>query len=295
MTDPFIDGDNPEQVKRLRNGRYYYPRPGEEHTGIDYAHTRVTTFVKVIADNFALEQWAIRSVMEGLVKDESLYLAACAAVGEEDPAERKRLLNGIAREAKALAGGDSGARWGTAWHTFTERQDRTGGPGHVPSWRRGKITSYLRALETWGLDVVPDLIERRVLIPEFGLIGTLDRVLLDRQTGALVVGDLKTQKELWTYVEIAIQLALYAGARWMWSEELQLWEPMPEVDRETAVVIWMPKTHPDGADEVTIEDVQIRRAFDFAARVCADARSWRNEGKNLGSRRPLPQRAGSVL
>jgi len=73
VTNPFANQPNPEEITRLRNGRYYYCCPGTEHTGRDRAHTRVTTFAKPAGDSYALGLYEQRKVIEGLSEDETLY------------------------------------------------------------------------------------------------------------------------------------------------------------------------------------------------------------------------------
>jgi hypothetical protein len=282
LDDPFGDAQ-PEEVAHLRNGRYYYPRPEEEHTGVEYAHTRVTNFVKTLADNFALERWKVEQTVKGLTLDETLYLEACG-----HDLEDKRAFGRTAARAQERAGSSEGSTRGTAYHAFYERHDLGAGcTCRVPSWVKPKIINYGLALERVGLQVIPEYVERVVYVPKFNLVGRLDRILFDQVTGRWVIADLKSAREIWTACEWAVQLGLYANASHVWNPHMRLWEPMPDpMDLDRAVVIWMPLVHPDGKDEVTVEELPIRRGYEFAAQLCADARAWRSEGKNLLSRRP---------
>lgn len=277
----------PEEAARLRNGRYYFPEPGNEADGPDVAHTRMTNRIKKLADNYALELWNGQQILQGIAEDESLYMKLCS-ISDFESKEGKAELNEIAALAKERAGGNAGARRGTAYHAFTEFIDG-GHPAaeRIPSRYSGKMTAYQQALRRHRLVVLPDYIERRVRVAH-DLIGTLDRILMCELTGKLYIGDLKTQKKLWSYTEMAPQLAGYANAEWAWNADLQVWEPMPDVDKDIAIVIWMPHTHPSGNDEVEIVDLPIRRAWDVAVPLAEAVKDWQSESKTLGSRRPLP-------
>lgn len=296
MTDVDPFGANPEEAAALKRGRYLVPVPGQESIGKKQEYTRVTNFVKAIADNFALERWHMRKLAEGIASDETLYLLL-AGIPDFTSTEGKKRVDEVISIALERAGANEGSRYGTALHAMNDLVDeRHPHLNRVPTWLRPKYVNLARAYELQRLAVVPEFIERRVMNEKYQLVGTLDRILLDEVTGQLVIGDLKTARALWGFQEISIQLAMYANADWMWSPELQIWEPMPEVRKDVALVMWMPRTHPSkDNDAVEIEEVRIERAYDFAAGICRDARAWRNEGRNLGMPRPLPNPALPVL
>jgi hypothetical protein len=54
------------------------------------------------------------------------------------------------------------------------------------------------------------------------------------------VGDLKSIKKFWTWLEISAQLAAYAMADAMWDRRTLSYVDMPAVDQDQAVVAWMP-------------------------------------------------------
>lgn len=278
----------------LRNGRYYLPeldktQPGWVGTAKRGGRTRVTTFAKALSDNYALDAWEKRMVARGLVLREDLY-ALVAAVDMSDPASAKKELDRLVRKAKEAAGGEEGANLGIAFHGFTEQIDRGQTP-RVPAKYRGMMASYQATMEAYGLTVVPGWLERRVVCERYNLAGTLDR-LYWTPSRRIVVGDVKSQKQFWSWEEISIQLACYSNADAAWDPELGIYIPMPEeLDRDLAVVVWMPLDHPEGKDIVDVFNVPLERAWEFAAKTAADARSWRNEGKKLGYLRPMPDLA----
>lgn len=283
--DPF-GIEMPESAARLRNGRYYFPEPGAEDEG-DVAHTRMTNRVKKLADNYALELWNARQILAGIALDESLYMKL-VAIPDFDSKEGRAELHEIAALAKERAGGNTGARMGTAYHGMTENLDRGNAASRrLPSRYQPKMLAYQEALRRHRLAVVPEYIERRVRVAH-DLVGTLDRILMCELTGKLYIGDLKTQKKFWSYTEIAPQLAGYANASHAWDDVTQSWEEMPKVEKDVAIVIWMPHTHPSGNDEVEIHDVRIDRAWEVAVPLAEKVKDWQYESQKLASPRPAP-------
>lgn len=296
LDDPFTQPN--DGVHLTDNKRYSAPCPcagGERRL-----HTRVTTFVKALADNIALERHAVRTTIEGLAADETLYLAVCAVMQRYQVAREtndtkgikkgKEELDLLAYRARERAGALEGATRGTAFHGFSEHEDTYGSRRFVPSWIEPKIDAYAKALADAQLQVLPEYVERKVHCGRRELIGTLDRLYLDERTGLYIVGDLKSAREIWTGADWAIQLGEYANAEHIWNSHSQEWEPMPApIDRTKAVIVWMPLVHPEYPETghgVTIEEIRIDGAYERASVTAADARAWRNEGKTLISRRP---------
>lgn len=287
--DPFGTA-MPEESARLRNGRYYFELPGEEGSGNEVAFTRVTAFIKAAEENFALERWGMQNGLIGLAEDEGLYMKL-TSIPDFTSKEGKAELNEIAALAKERARGNDGARRGTAYHRYTEHID-TGHPAasRIPSKYRPKMERYQQRLREHRLVVIPEYVERRVMIPEYGLVGTLDRILMCELTGDLFVGDLKSARKFWSYNGISCQLAAYAHASWMWNADLGVWEPMPPVRQDLAVVMWMPHTHPsEDNDDVEIHDVRIDTAWERGLPAARAVREWQRESATLGSPRPLPR------
>jgi hypothetical protein len=75
--------------------------------------------------------------------------------------------------------------------------------------------------------------------------------------------------------EIAMQLGMYGNADYMWNEYTAEWEPMPEVDTKTAIVLWLPvgKAHAEDFT-VPIDEgwIDVKLALDVRAR----RKGWRN-------------------
>jgi hypothetical protein len=140
-------------------------------------------------------------------------------------------------------------------------------------------------LDLADVERVPEMAERRVMIERFNAVGTLDNILHDRRTGFYHVGDLKTQKRFWTWLEIAAQLACYAHADAMWvptdphDQRAGHWIDMPAVSRQVAMVLWMPREHPSGEPVVDIYEVDIEAGWK-TAQLCHEVILDRRGGKS---------------
>lgn len=284
MTDPFTAAEgqkaaDPFEPKRDRWGRYLLP-PLDNPKGKESAYTRATTFAKSISDTFALSQWGDRMVAKGLTIRPDLYALAAST-----PLEDKDKLNQIAEDAKTAAGSKSRAGLGTALHAFTEQIDRGETPSVPEPWDKD-VVAYQQAVVEAGLTYDAAHIERIVVIQQFAVAGTFDRLTclakplvmerpgrdpLHLPAGTWLVADLKTGRDLqYGWNEIAIQLALYAHADGIWNGPQQRWEAMPPVDQRTALVIHLPV----GEAKATLYAVDIEAGWEAAA-MCEQVRAWR--------------------
>ena len=225
-------GEPPPEVKRDRWGRYLLPDPT---SGKLQAWTRATTFAKSASDTFALAQWQSRTVAKGMSMRPDLY-ALAAATHPDD----KETLNRIAEQAKEAGGGSKAASIGTALHAFTEQEDRGEKPVVPEPWT-DNVALYSKCLVQHQLVIDPSFIEAVVLIPEFGVAGTLDRLGTLPGTSHLRVVDLKTGKDLsYGWMEIAVQLFLYSRASHWYDVTTETLHEMPKVDQQIGNVIHLP-------------------------------------------------------
>jgi hypothetical protein len=305
--DPFmVHTDVPEvdnDPERITAGRYRLPDltltpTGDLITGTDARKggwQRVTTMVKAIADARALDLWHQRQIVMGFVlRPDLLDLAASTLAGRDlqhpDPALRGDLED-IAGRVLLAAGSDVGANLGTAFHGFAEAQDL--GMMHFARRRwHGRLENYRSGMEAHCLRVVPELVERRVVILKYGLAGTLDRILHDWVADVYRIGDLKSQKRFWTWLEISAQLAAYQMADAMWDRPSMSYVEMPAVADDVAVVAWCPEDHPDGADAVDFFDVDLeqgREILELSYQADRKRAYARSKGQTIGLLRPLPE------
>jgi len=275
--NPTRPPDPDEGVKRDRYGRYLLPHP---ESGRELSWTRATTFAKTISDTYTLNLWGRRMSVKGLTMREDLYaLAAATSLDDRDT------LNKICEDAAEHAGAKSAAALGTALHGFTESHDR-GLPVSVPAKWRPDLAAYVKGLDDAGIEVVPGMIERIVIVKKYAVAGTFDRIYritkrcvvelpgmkpFTLEPGTLVMGDLKTGRDLsYGWGEIAVQLWLYANADAIWNRETGEYEPMPEIDKRAAIVVHLPV----GQHQATLFDINLTVAAE-AAELCERVRAWR--------------------
>lgn len=251
-----------------RYGRYVIPHPT---TGKKTSWTRATTYAKSISDTYSLNQWMLRMAVKGVATRPDLYALAAAT-----PIEDKDALNRIAEDAKEAAAAKAGANLGTALHSFTEQVDRGQTPNVPEPWARD-VAAYRNMLATHGIRILPEYLERKVVVPDIGIAGTFDRIV-DR--GGLKIGDLKTGQDLsFGWLEIAVQLAVYSRATHLWDPNTRTFTPMPAVDQDVALVFHLPV----GKATAVLYEVDIAAGWQ-AAQLCGQVREWRKR-KDLA--RPL--------
>jgi hypothetical protein len=183
-------------------GRDHWGRPLiiPESGGKPVAYSRVTTYIKVIEDQFGLQQWMQRKVAKGLALRKDLLLAA-----QTTPEDDKKRLNQICDEAREAANASGAATIGTALHSLAETMDRgLALPDGLDPATSAIMSAYGKA--TAGLR--HDHIEQFCVIDTLKVGGTPDRVVtVDGQT---YIADIKTGNITFGALSIAMQLALYA-------------------------------------------------------------------------------------
>jgi hypothetical protein len=252
----------------VRNGRYLHTHPV---TGELMRSTRASNFARLLADTFRLQQWERRKVLLGASMRPDITARAIAAGAEDDKA-----LDKLVSEAKEVAGGNAGANLGTAMHDLTDRLDR-GQDVPAPAPLDADLRAYRETLDHHHVRIRRDLIERHVCLPDLGVAGRFDRIVdwrpaqLDER---LVVADLKTGAYL-AGLEIAVQLALYARAEWMWEPGIG-WVPKPPTDLTEALVVHLPA----GQAECHLYVVDIAAGWE-AVQEADRVRDWRRRSKGL--------------
>lgn len=279
-TNPFLQPSQATAPGEIVNGRYHLPHP---ETGKPHTWMRTTNFIEKIADGFALKKWEEQVILAGLALREDLYFATCAATefipGTMDlTKESKAELNKVIEEAKEAGGGNVGARLGTAFHTLTERAKR-GEPIQVPKKWEGKVELYLKTLADHQLTPNLHLLERKVVNLTYNCAGTFDDAFTTIDLG-LVVGDTKTQKEIHSYCSPAMQFAMYAYADAVWNAVTGTYDPMPDFNKELALLVHIPvRGEKDGTG--VVEEVDIAAGWK-ALKTCHDAYEFQKAGRRKG-------------
>lgn len=283
MTDDPFDGpaavgpiEEDDTRAPMQRGRYLLPTGSGDKIE---RFTRATNFAKTLADTYLLSLWQQRMAVKGVTMRADLY----ASVASTSIDDRNR-LNELVETAKEVAGTKTRANLGTALHTFTEQHDRGENPIVPPPWDRD-LAAYTSTLERLGVEILPDMIERTVLCSTYKIAGTFDRVVRLRRDlpvrlpgdrlrvlkkGTRVIFDLKTGAKLdFGFTEFCIQLALYANAESVYNAVTRRMEPMPEVNREVALVCHLPV----GEGRATVIPLDIAAGWE-AAKLAQAARDW---------------------
>jgi hypothetical protein len=179
------------------------------HDRVRSTYTRVTTFIDSVGDKAALGKWEKRMILGHLGTERGMEWLSDIVTADGDRVELDRIAAAILDDS----GAKDAAGVGTAIHKLTERHDAglisvgdpCDYPDHLAAWVA--VTAHLEM----------HAIELFVVNDEFRTGGVIDRLV--RWPGECCptcgldayVGDLKTGRvDPYTYLKIAMQLALYA-------------------------------------------------------------------------------------
>lgn len=310
-----VDVDNPfalpedskvaHRPKDLSGGRYRFPRRDGTHKPNGWQ--RVTNLVGAYSDEYSLRLWEIEQVLRALGDAGSPLVSelwdTMPEFVEWTKSERKEWVGGFTEKCKTATKADAGSRFGNHRHSIVEEHHEGLPAGHLKADARRHLSLYSSALIRNKLRAVEGMQERRVLIEELEAVGTLDNVLEDLAAGPHHIGDLKTQKRFWTWLEIAAQLATYAHAEAVWELDGTgggRWVDMPvKVDQDRALVLWMPRESASDDPAVVAEwephvdvyEVDIAAGWETAKRayeVVKDRAAAKRARNPRGWLRPAP-------
>lgn len=256
----------PERLRQFETprdqwGRYLLPNPV---TGNTEGGTRTTTLADTLDDRYNLERYQKRMIIHGLKKDPDL-LDNVDTLGEWRDVNAD--VDKVIEKAQLVAGDAYGRELGTAVHEWLEVID--GGKAtvdDVPPVFKPKVVAYYAELERAGILPIANMVERIVRNEKSRNTGTFDRIY-QLPDGSICIGDVKTAKDLkYSYAAIAAQLASYADAEFLLSEDGSEWVEMPPVRKDYAVVLWVPSPE-DRAEIVTIDLDFGRRVLEMAIAV----------------------------
>lgn len=218
------------------------PVPGYESVK---SWTRVTTLKDTLEDRSLLEAWKRRQILLGIKIDTSLL----GRIGPQlDPSTRfgRSKLNDLCERAMETAGAHEGREKGTDLHALIEGDHVSPlDPGSLDDGVREWLTEY-RRITQGSVRIIPEYVERTVVIPEIGCAGTLDMIV--DHDGRNRIGDLKSQKSLtFGQMGLCIQLGCYSRASYILDQESWTWEDMPSVEQDFGAIIWVPAINPKQA------------------------------------------------
>ena len=255
MSDQFLS----EEAPKDRWGRYLVQQPEGKARG----YTRVTTIAKTLDDTASLADWKVRMAITGLVQRPDLLAQASTAIDD------RTRLNKIANDCVEASGGYSRANLGTALHAITEQIDLGLKPAILPGLQ-ADIDAYVAGVAAYGIKMHDEFIEVLLINDELEYAGTADRIvtLMD---GRLVIFDLKTGTDLsYSYGNIAVQLAMYANADWMYDWKTGERSPMPAIDKTVGIICHLPA----GDATVAFHEVNLVAGWEAAKQSFA-TREWR--------------------
>lgn len=270
------------EVKRDRYGRYLLPDP---ETGRERSYTRTTTAAKCLSDTTALTKWKLRMALKGAAANRALVDVAAST-------DERAELDALAEAALEAAGAGNAAQAGTDLHAITEEIDL----GRlwlkdVPEDALADVKAYVNTLHAAGVEIIPEYIERLVVNPAVDVAGTLDRIVR-LPDGRLVIADLKTGQDLsYGWGDIAIQLAIYSHAEWMWDFGAERYVPLPaELDLTRGLVIHLPL----GKADCSLYELDLTAGW-AAAQLTTLVRRWRSKRDLVTPLDPARLRAAGEL
>lgn len=221
-----------------RWGRYKLPDP---RTGETKGRQRVTTFAKMISDQYGLSRWQQRMLLKGAMENPQIVQQARGL----DVKVNAATMDTVADALKDLAGDKVAAALGTEFHTLTEDYDlgRMTDLSQVPERHRGALVNYTETMRIAGLVSLPEFVERTTMVRSVDVAGTLDRIL-QLPNGDHVIGDVKTGQDLtYGWLDIGVQLSCYAhgvNENGVWDWDTRQWLPAPKVRTDYAIVMHAP-------------------------------------------------------
>lgn len=161
-------------------------------------YRRTTTYVGVLEDYYAINQWEKRMVALGLADRPDLLLAVTAHRDD------KKEVNRLCKEAKEAARASAAATTGTALHALTDVIDRGAQLPPLPPGPAASLEAFRHA--TAPLKV--KAIEQKLVLDEHKVAGSADRIY--EFEGKRYIGDTKSGSIDLGTLKIAMQLAVYA-------------------------------------------------------------------------------------
>ncbi|UXE04425.1 exonuclease [Mycobacterium phage Funsized] len=252
-------------------GWYKLPDPD---TGRPAIYPRATTIAKVLEDREGLAKWGRRETalrvaqLAKMEPDERLNplfettaSSALSALIAATEADKVTAIDAVLDMIDNLMGGAHARELGECVHAWLEALDM----GivlmrDVPALVRPHVDAYYRVMSHRGLVALPDYVERTVLNTQCAdedmpVAGKIDRVFRIVTTGELVLGDVKTSKDLqYSWLSFAVQVGgVYGWAERVLTLDATGWEPMPEIREDFAILMHVPSNNPAGTAAITID------------------------------------------
>jgi hypothetical protein len=275
-----------DEARRDRWGRYLARRPGGD---VLVPHTRVTTAAKSLDNGGGLAEWKASLAIAGVIGRRGLrsqWEALLASTGGNAwyaGVESKKRCKALVEECAAAGGADERKDTGTSLHTMTALLDLGRDLGHLTAETERDLEAYRKCLAEGGIEIVPGLIERTVVLDDYLVAGTFDRGVTAPSFSSPLVADLKCGADLsYSWQSIAVQLAAYSRADAIYvqgsapdgSEDQRL--PMPDFDQEHGLIIWCNA----GTGECSLHLVDLVAGWE-GFELSMAARAWRKRDVSM--------------
>jgi hypothetical protein len=249
------------EAPKDRWGRYKISDPA---SGKERGYTRVTTIAKVLDDSSSLADWKTRMAITGIVQRADLLAQASTSLDDRSK------LNKIANDAIEAAGAYSRANLGTALHSITQQLD-LGMKPQILAGLQSDIETYVASIAAWDFGMKKEWIEVLLINDEFEYAGTADRIVTTRD-GKICIFDLKTGTDLsYSFGSIAVQLAMYANADWIYDWKTGERTALPEgLDMKEGIICHLPA----GEANCKFYTVDLEAGWE-AAKMSFATRNWR--------------------
>ena len=253
--DDFTTAEAPKD----RWGRYLITTTNGKQTSF----TRVTTIAKCLDDEGALTAWKGRMTATGLVQRNDLLVAASTSLDDRSALDR------IVQQAIEAAGASSKANIGTALHQLTQQLDLGRKPAILPGLQKD-VDAYLLGIVNHGVIIDPRLVEVLLVNEKYEYAGTADRIARFNSRKKKQIFDLKTGNIDYAINSIAVQMAMYANAEYIYNWQTQERTPMPDIDKSRGVIIHLPA----GQGRCDLYELDLIAGWE-AAKMAMDVRGWR--------------------
>jgi hypothetical protein len=249
------------EAPKDRWGRYKISDPA---SGKERGYTRVTTIAKVLDDSSSLADWKTRMAITGIVQRADLLAQASTSLDDRSK------LNKIANDAIEAAGAYSRANLGTALHSITQQLD-LGMKPQILQGLQADIETYVASIAAWDFGMKKEWIEVLLINDEYEYAGTADRIVTTRD-GKICIFDLKTGTDLsYSFGSIAVQLAMYAHADWIYDWKTGERTALPEgLDMKEGIICHLPA----GEADCKFYTVDLEAGWE-AAKMSFATRNWR--------------------
>lgn len=218
-------------------------------------YTRISSYGQNLENQTGLTKWKLRTVVAGAVARPDLMQLASAHKADD------RKLDDLAQQMLDAGGASRAANTGTAIHEVLAQVDqgiltRDAVPGNFLPY----MQAWYDTLDQFGLEVIPEMVELRLVNDHYEAAGSGDNFLMRTSDGKLIAVDKKTGKSIQPRpLAYMVQLALYATSV-EYTVATGERSALPNVDLEVAYIAHLPAQ----SDTCTLYEIDLREALKLA-------------------------------